>query len=62
LGYRGGYSLEVFNDDYWQIDPSMVARRARESATWINEDVLKRAAPAPWAVPSRRPPRGTTSP
>ena len=62
LGYRGGYSLEVFNDDYWQIDPSTVARRARDSATWLNEDVLKRAAPPPWAVPSGRAPRGMTSP
>jgi sugar phosphate isomerase/epimerase len=48
LGYRGSYNLEVFNDDYRQIDPATVARRAAASARWLAEDILGRARPA-WA-------------
>jgi sugar phosphate isomerase/epimerase len=47
LGYRGDYSFEVFNDDYQQMRPEAVAARARRSAGWLAEDVLKRAVPLP---------------
>jgi sugar phosphate isomerase/epimerase len=47
IGYRGDYSFEVFNDDYQQLPLSVVAERARQSATWIYEDVLRRAVPLP---------------
>ena len=47
LGYRGAYSFEVFNDDYQQLPPDTVARRARRSALWLNDDVLHRPAPLP---------------
>jgi sugar phosphate isomerase/epimerase len=47
LGYRGDYSFEVFNDDYSQMPPGAVAERARRSATWLGEDVLRRSAPLP---------------
>jgi sugar phosphate isomerase/epimerase len=45
LGYRGDYSFEVFNDDYQQIPLADVARRARASAHWLGEDVLRRSVP-----------------
>ena len=48
-GYRGDYSFEVFNDDYQQLPLPTVAARARRSATWLAEDVLRRAAPLPHA-------------
>ncbi len=47
LGYDGDYSFEVFNDDYQQMRPSVVATRARRSALWLAEDVLQRAVPLP---------------
>ena len=47
LGYRGDYSFEVFNDDYKQLPLPMVAERARASALWLAEDVLRRSAPLP---------------
>jgi sugar phosphate isomerase/epimerase len=47
LGYRGDYSFEVFNDDYQQLPLATVADRARRSATWLAEDVLRRALPLP---------------
>ena len=47
LGYRGDYSFEVFNDDYQQMPLPMVAQRARASAVWLGEDVLRRAVPLP---------------
>jgi len=47
LGYRGDYSFEVFNDDYQQMPPSAVAERARRSATWLGEDILRRSVPLP---------------
>ena len=50
LGYGGDYSFEVFNDDYQQMPLATVAERARRSAVWLAEDVLRRAAP----IPSRR--------
>ena len=47
LGYRGDYSFEVFNDDYQQIPLEAVAQRARRSAVWLGEEVLRRAVPLP---------------
>ena len=47
LGYRGDYSFEVFNDDYQQMPLPLVAQRARASAIWLGEDVLRRAVPLP---------------
>jgi sugar phosphate isomerase/epimerase len=47
IGYRGDYSFEVFNDDYQQLPLETVAARAERSATWLAEDVLRRAAPLP---------------
>lgn len=40
-GYRGDYSFEVFNDDYLQMPPAMVAQRARNSARWVADQVLR---------------------
>jgi sugar phosphate isomerase/epimerase len=50
LGYRGDYSFEVFNDDYQQMPPAAVAARARRSALWLGEDVLRRSVPLPNAM------------
>ena len=47
LGSGGDYSFEVFNDDYQQMPLGTVAERARRSAVWLAEDVLRRAAPIP---------------
>jgi sugar phosphate isomerase/epimerase len=47
LGYRGDYSFEVFNDDYVQMPLPMVSERARRSALWLGEDVLRRSMPLP---------------
>ena len=47
IGYRGDYSFEVFNDDYQQMPLPTVAARARRSAMWLGEDVLRRAVPLP---------------
>ena len=47
LGYRGDYSFEVFNDDYQQTPLATVAARARRSALWLGEDVLRRSVPLP---------------
>lgn len=41
-GYRGDYSFEVFNDDYQQMAPAVVAERARRSAKWVTDQVLRR--------------------
>jgi sugar phosphate isomerase/epimerase len=46
-GYRGDYGFEVFNDDYRQLPLETVAERARRSAVWLAEDVLRRAVPLP---------------
>lgn len=40
-GYRGDYSFEVFNDDYLQMPPDMVAMRARRSAEWVADQVRR---------------------
>lgn len=42
-GYRGDYSFEVFNDDYLQMAPELVALRARRSAKWVTDQVLRRS-------------------
>ena len=47
LGYDGDYSFEVFNDDYQQMRPEMVAERGFRAAQWLGEDVLKRSIPLP---------------
>jgi len=47
IGYRGDYSFEVFNDDYQQLPLDAVAQRARRSAVWLGEDVLRRSVPLP---------------
>ncbi|HET7764692.1 MAG TPA: sugar phosphate isomerase/epimerase family protein [Burkholderiales bacterium] len=44
-GYRGDYSFEVFNDDYTQLPPAVVALRARQSAKWITDHVSRRSLP-----------------
>jgi hypothetical protein len=46
MGYRGDYSFEVFNDDYQQMPLPLVAERARRSAAWLAEDVLRRCGAA----------------
>ncbi|MGH8852397.1 MAG: sugar phosphate isomerase/epimerase family protein [Casimicrobiaceae bacterium] len=54
LGYLGDYSFDVFNDDYQQMPPATVAARARRSALWLGEDVLRRAVPLPNRIRLRR--------
>lgn len=44
-GYRGDYSFEVFNDDYQQMPLADVTRRARASAAWLAQQVLRRSLP-----------------
>jgi sugar phosphate isomerase/epimerase len=50
-GYRGDYSFEVFNDDYTQLPPAVVARRARRAAKWITDHVSRRSIPIRRPVP-----------
>ena len=45
LGYRGDYSFEVFNDDYAQLPPAVVAERARRSVKWLTDQVSRRSLP-----------------
>jgi sugar phosphate isomerase/epimerase len=47
LGFNGDYSFEVCNDDYRQLPPPAVAERARRSAIWLAEDILRRSTPLP---------------
>jgi sugar phosphate isomerase/epimerase len=54
LGYRGDYSFEVFNDDYQQIPLPVVAQRARRSAEWLGEEVLRRSVPLPNRIALKR--------
>ncbi len=54
LGYRGDYSFEVFNDDYSQLPLPIVAARARRSAIWLGEDVLRRSVPLPNQIKLRQ--------
>jgi sugar phosphate isomerase/epimerase len=46
-GYYGDYSFDVYNDDYLQMPPEIVAQRARRAADWLGETVLRRALPVP---------------
>jgi sugar phosphate isomerase/epimerase len=50
LGYRGDYSFEVFNDDYVNLPLELVCERAKKSAMWLAEDVLRRSTPLPGAI------------
>ncbi len=47
IGYYGDYSFDVYNDDYLQMPPGVVAERARRAAEWLGETVLRRALPVP---------------
>ena len=47
IGYIGDYRFDVYNDDYLQIPPEVVAGRARQAADWLGETVLRRALPIP---------------
>jgi sugar phosphate isomerase/epimerase len=60
LGYRGDYSFEVFNDDYQQLPLPAVTARARESAVWLAEGVLRRCLPLPGRMRLRQPLASTT--
>ncbi|MGQ3165330.1 MAG: sugar phosphate isomerase/epimerase family protein [Hydrogenophaga sp.] len=55
LGYGGDYSFEVFNDDYLQLPLPTVAQRARRSAQWLADDVLRLSVPLPNQLLQRRP-------
>jgi len=55
LGYRGDYSFDVYNDDYLQMPPDVVASRARQAAEWLGETVLRRTLPVPNLERLRRP-------
>ena len=55
LGYRGDYSFQVFNDDYQQMPPAVVAARAQRSAQWLGEGVLRRSVPLPGRMRLKRP-------
>jgi len=57
LGYRGDYSFEVFNDDYVQLPLPFVSERARRSALWLSETVLRRTGPLPDQLRLRPPER-----
>ena len=50
MGYKGDYSFEVFNDDYTQLPPPVVAKRALKSAQWLAHEVLgrKQGNPGAW--------------
>ena len=54
LGYRGDYSFEDFNDDYQQMPLKSVAKRARQSALWLSESVLRRSVPLPNQIKLKR--------
>jgi len=53
LGYRGDYSFEVFNDDYAQLPPAVVAERARRSVKWLTDQVSRRSLPLRRAAAQR---------
>jgi sugar phosphate isomerase/epimerase len=54
LGYSGDYSFEVFNEDYQQLPPPLVAERARAASQWLGEDVLRRSVPLPSSMRLRQ--------
>jgi sugar phosphate isomerase/epimerase len=47
MGYLGDYSFDVYNGDYLQAPPEVIAERARRAADWLGERVLRRALPVP---------------
>jgi len=47
IGYFRDYSLAVYNDDYRQLPQDFVAERARRSAVWLGETILRRSLPVP---------------
>jgi len=53
LGYRGVYSLCARHDDFRRVPREAVVGRARRSALWLNEDVLRRLIPLPHEVTQR---------
>jgi sugar phosphate isomerase/epimerase len=54
IGYRGHYSFEVFNDDYRQLPPPIVASRARRAAKWVTDHVSRRSLPMRHPLPGPR--------
>lgn len=50
IGYQGNYSFEVFNDDYVNLPLELVCERAKKSARWLAEDVLRRSTPLPGSM------------
>jgi sugar phosphate isomerase/epimerase len=54
LGYQGDYSFEVFNDDYQNLPLNTVTQRAKKSAVWLAEDVLRLSTPLPNAMRLKR--------
>jgi predicted xylose isomerase-like sugar epimerase len=51
-GYRGDYSFEVFNDDYVQLSPEIVAQHAHRGAKWVTDQVLRRSLQVRQATPT----------
>jgi sugar phosphate isomerase/epimerase len=47
IGYFGDYSFDVYNSDYLQMPAETIADRARRSAEWLGETVLRRTLPVP---------------
>jgi sugar phosphate isomerase/epimerase len=47
IGYLGDYSFDVYNGDYLQMPPEVIAGRARRAADWLGETVLRRTLPVP---------------
>ena len=54
LGYPGDYRFEDFNDDYQQMPLENVAKRARQSALWLSEGILRRSVPLPNQIKLKR--------
>jgi sugar phosphate isomerase/epimerase len=53
FGYRGVYGLCARHDDFRRLPREAVVRRARRSALWLSEDVLRRLTPLPHEVTRR---------
>jgi len=47
INYFGDYSFDVYNSDYLQMPPEIIAERARRAADWLGESVLRRILPVP---------------
>jgi 2-keto-myo-inositol isomerase len=45
LGYERDYSFEIFNDDFLQMPLETVLGRAKRSAKWVTDQVLRRSLP-----------------